>query len=132
MSEISQLRKQRTSHRNAISLVGELSVAAKERTLSSGLRVLTWRLTVRRTFVFTGGPTFDAIDCVAWQAPVCDKVALWGIGDLVSCDGFLRRRFWRSERGTVSRCEVEVHSARRQRQAKPPVGDPEPANPAPD
>lgn len=132
MTEIGQPRKQKTSHRNAIALVGEVSVAASDRTLASGLQVLSWRLTVRRTFVFPGGPTFDAIDCVAWQPTVCDKVALWDIGDLVSCEGFLRRRFWRSDRGTVSRCEVEVHSARRLRQAKPSADEPEPAAAAPD
>jgi single-strand DNA-binding protein len=132
VTEIAQPRKQKTSHRNAIALVGEVSATASERTLPSGLSVLSWRLMVRRTFVFPGGPTFDAIDCVAWQAAVCNKVALWGIGDLVSCEGFLRRRFWRSERGTVSRCEVEVHSCRRMRQAKPRVDEPEPASAAPD
>lgn len=132
MTEIAQPRKQKTSHRNAIALVGEVSAVAEDRTLPSGLHVWSWRLTVRRAFVFPGGPTFDAIDCVAWQPTVCDKAALWGIGDLVSCEGFLRRRFWRSERGTVSRCEVEVHSGRRMRQAKPPVDEPETASAAPD
>lgn len=129
--EIVQPRKQKTRHRNAIALVGEVSVAPSGRTLPSGLYVVSWRLMVRRTFVFPGGPTFDAIDCVAWQQQVCDTVALWGLGDLVSCEGFLRRRFWRAERGTVSRCEVEVHSARRMRQAKPPVDEPEAAGAAP-
>lgn len=132
MTEFDQPRKQKTSHRNAIALVGEVTVVASDRTLASGLRVVSWRLTVRRTFVFPGGPTFDAIDCVAWQPAISDKVVLWGVGDLVSCEGFLRRRFWRSERGTVSRCEVEVHSARRMRPAKPAVGEPEPASVAPD
>lgn len=122
--EIVRPRKQKTSHRNAIALVGEVSVAPSDRTLPSGLYVLNWRLMVRRTFVFPGGPTFDAIDCVTWQPTVCDKVACWGVGDLVSCEGHLRRRFWRSERGTLSRCEVEVHSARRIRQAKPSVAEP--------
>jgi len=37
----------------------------------------------------------------------------WRAGDIIEIDGALRRRFWRTPGGPVSRYEVEVRKARR-------------------
>lgn len=104
-------------HRNEIVLVGRLTASAQERELPSGDALVTWRIVVDRPVQHrTDGrraPTVDALDCVAWRKAVCRSVLAWQVGDTVEVSGALRRRFWRSDRGPVSRTEVEVVRARR-------------------
>lgn len=104
-------------HRNEVVLVGRLTAAAQEREMPSGDSMVTWRIVVDRPLVPRSdgrrSPTVDALDCVAWRKPICRSALGWQVGDTVEISGALRRRFWRSERGPVSRTEVEVVRARR-------------------
>lgn len=110
-----------SDHRNEVVLVGRLAAAAQERELPSGDALVTWRIVVDRPPApRTDGrrtPTVDALDCIAWRKPVCRGALAWRVGDTVEVSGALRRRFWRSEQGPVSRTEVEVAKARRLRRA---------------
>jgi single-strand DNA-binding protein len=104
-------------HRNEVVLVGRLTAAAEERELPSGDALVSWRIVVDRPPVQrTDGrrsPTVDALDCITWRKAVARSVLTWQVGDTIEVSGALRRRFWRSERGPVSRTEVEVIRARR-------------------
>jgi single-strand DNA-binding protein len=105
------------AHRNEVVLVGRLAAPAESRTLPSGDVMFSWRLVVdrpppaktaeRRT------PTVDTLDCIAWRGDVRRSVGGWSVGDTVEVSGAVRRRFWRSPGGPVSRTEVEVQRARR-------------------
>lgn len=102
--------------RNEVALTGRLAAPAEERTLPSGDLLVSFRVVVARppaTRVRERAPTIDTIDCVAWRR-VPRKAALGlAAGDLVEVTGALRRRFWRSGAGAVSRTEVEVGKVRR-------------------
>ncbi len=104
-------------HRNDVRLVGRLSAAAVEREMPSGDVCATWRLVVRRPTSTRAGPGIDTIDCLTWVGGVRRQSLRWRPGDLIELEGALRRRFWRSAGGPVSRCEVEVRRARRMRAA---------------
>lgn len=104
------------THLNAVSLRGRLSADPETRELPSGDRLLTFRLVIDRP------PSrgehrrrVDTIDCAAWSGRVQRSVQAWGVGDVVSVEGHLRRRFRRSDTGPTSRVEVEVTKARRAR-----------------
>lgn len=112
-------------HLNRVELIGRVSAEPQFRTMPSGDRAVLWRVVVRRSAVAGArsgaahpGATIDTIECVAWAAAVQRRVEKWHIGDTVECEGALRRRFWRTEQGTTSRYEVEVHRAHRIRAAK--------------
>jgi single-strand DNA-binding protein len=104
-------------HRNEVNLVGRLTASAQERELPSGDALVSWRIVVDRPAQQrTDGrraPTVDALDCVTWRKTVSRSVLSWRVGDTIEVTGSLRRRFWRTERGPVSRTEVEVVRARR-------------------
>ena len=108
-------------HRNDVVLVGRLTGAAQERELPSGDALVSWRIVVDRPPVARVDgrkpPTVDALDCITWRKVVSRTVLGWQVGDTIEVSGSLRRRFWRSERGPVSRIEVEVVRARRLRRA---------------
>lgn len=106
-------RTQQTNHRNHVQLLGELTAPAAHRTLRNGMIIVTWRLLVHRVLVQPGGPSSDTIDCLSMAPATRRSAPTWQVGDLISCEGALRRRFWRSGPGTISRCEVEVNRARR-------------------
>ncbi len=100
-----------TSHENSVHLVGRLAAEPEVRQLPSGDEAVMWRLVVDR--VDTSRGRVDTLSCVAWS-PTARRTALrWAPGDTVEIDGALRRRFWRTPGGPASRCEVEVHKARR-------------------
>jgi single-strand DNA-binding protein len=105
------------AHRNEVVLVGRLATAAEERTLPSGDVMLSWRLVVDRPAAAKSAdrrtPTVDTLDCVAWRGDVRRTAGGWSAGDTVQVSGAMRRRFWRSPGGPVSRTEVEVLRARR-------------------
>lgn len=105
--------------RNEVVLVGRLAAAPEQRALPSGALLTTWRLVVERP---PGGrkppegvraPTIDTVDCVAWVSAVQRSAGTWEPGDVLSVEGSLRRRFWRSPTGASSRYEVEVSRAKR-------------------
>jgi single-strand DNA-binding protein len=100
-------------HRNEVVLCGRLAAAAESRQLPSGDVLTVFRLVVdrppgRRRRAGERAPTVDTLDCVAWRAPARRAAQSWQPGDTVEVTGALRRRFWRSPVGPMSRCEVEV------------------------
>jgi single-strand DNA-binding protein len=57
--------------------------------------------------------TTDWVDCVAFAARPRRTVGSWQVGDEVTVDGALRRRFYKTAAGAATRLEVEVLRARR-------------------
>jgi single-strand DNA-binding protein len=108
-------------HRNEVLLVGRLAAEPETRELPSGALITTFRLVVRRDPkpadrsrpAESRAPTVDTVDCVAWRADVRRHSAGWLPGDVLRCEGALRRRFWRSPGGPASRTEVEAVKVRR-------------------
>ncbi len=101
-----------TLHENVVHLVGRLATAPEAREMPSGDQAVTWRLVVDRPVPDRRGRV-DTLACVAWLAPARRAALKWQAGDIIELDGALRRRFWRTPGGPVSRYEVEVRKARR-------------------
>jgi single-strand DNA-binding protein len=109
-------------HENRVSVTGRVSGAATSRTMPSGDEMVTWRVVVDRPASRGHGPAFDVVDCVGWTARVRRSASAWAVGDVVTIEGSLRRRFWRSPGGGLqSRCEIEVSTAKRIAAAPAPV-----------
>jgi single-strand DNA-binding protein len=101
---------------NVVALAGRLTAPPAERTLPSGDVIATFRISVPRqdTPMSRGSKqTADWVDCVAFAARCRRTVASWQVGDEVTVDGALRRRFYRTPVGASTRLEVEVLKARR-------------------
>lgn len=101
-----------TSHENTVHLVGRLAAVPEVREMPSGDEAVVWRLVVDRAQPGTRGRV-DTLACIAWAAGPRRAALRWRAGDIVEVDGALRRRFWRTPTGAVSRYEVEVLQARR-------------------
>jgi single-strand DNA-binding protein len=97
---------------NEVSLSGRVSGDPQARTLPSGDAVVSVRVVVRR-----GEGGVDTIDCSAFRGDARRVLLRWRDGDMVELEGRLRRRFWRTGAGALSRTEVVVHSGRRLRRA---------------
>ncbi len=97
---------------NFVRLRGRLSVAPIEKVLPSGDGVWTFRVVVDRAAPYRRKQRVDALDCAVWTGRVRRSVATWREGDVVEVTGSLRRRFFRTPSGTVSRVEVEVEAGR--------------------
>jgi single-strand DNA-binding protein len=103
---------------NEVTLVGRLSQPAQEQVLPSGSGLWKFRVIVGRPPSPHSRVTVDSLDCVVWSKRPARSVARWESGDLVEVKGSLRRRFFApAGGGRVSRCEVEVASARLIRRA---------------
>ena len=103
---------------NEVTLVGRMSQPAEEQVLPSGSVLWKFRVIVGRSPSAASRVTVDALDCVVWTKRPARSVAKWQTGDLVEVKGSLRRRFFApAGGGRVSRCEVEVVSARLIRRA---------------
>ena len=103
---------------NEVTLVGRVSQPAEEQVLPSGDELWKFRVIVGRQGVAAHRATVDALDCVVWAKRPARSVATWRSGDVVEVRGSLRRRFFApAGGGRVSRCEVEVASARLIRRA---------------
>src|SRR3954447_7916884 len=103
---------------NEVTLVGRMSRPAEEQMLPSGSELWKFRVIVGRPPSAASRVTVDALDCVVWTKRPARSVAGWRAGDLVEVKGSLRRRFFTpAGGGRVSRCEVEVSSARLIRRA---------------
>jgi single-strand DNA-binding protein len=103
---------------NEVTLVGRLSQPAEEQVLSSGSELWKFRVIVGRPPSPVSRVTVDSLDCVVWTKRPARAVSKWQPGDLVEVKGSLRRRFFTpAGGGRVSRCEVEVASARLIRRA---------------
>jgi single-strand DNA-binding protein len=103
---------------NEVTLVGRMSQPAEEQLLPSGSELWKFRVIVGRPPSPASRVTVDALDCVVWAKRPARSVSKWQPGDLVEVRGSLRRRFFApAGGGRVSRCEVEVMSARLIRRA---------------
>ena len=103
---------------NEVTLVGRMSQPAEEQVLPSGSELWKFRVIVGRPPSPASRVTVDALDCVVWVKRPARSVATWATGDVVEVRGSLRRRFFSpAGGGRVSRCEVEVASARLIRRA---------------
>lgn len=113
-----EAQETRTDEVNEVTLVGRLSQPAEEQVLPSGSALWKFRVIVGRRPSPASRVTVDALDCVVWAKRPARSVAGWRTGDLVEVKGSLRRRFFSpSGGGRVSRCEVEVATARLIRRA---------------
>lgn len=101
---------------NEVSLHGRVTSLPTERTLPSGLDVVSFRISVAR------GPTplakgssarSDWVECVTADRRAARTARACVTGDTVELRGVLRRRFFRGDAGGGSRLEVEVLRARR-------------------
>ena len=98
---------------NEVRLVGRLSRDPEMRVLPSGDQMWTFRVVVPRVDPPTQSrATVDALDCAVWGGRSRRTVASWRVGDVVEVSGVVRRRFFRSGAGAVSRVEIEVATAR--------------------
>ena len=105
---------------NEVRLVGRLAAAAERKLMPSGDSLVSFRVVVDRPPVRAAAPrrpSVDTLDCVVWDGRVKRSVTTWRAGDVVEVSGAVRRRFFRSAAGTVSRVEVEVASGRVVRRA---------------
>jgi len=106
-----------TTGLNQVSLTGRLTAAPTERELPSGDVICTFRISVPRSgrTPMTARSTHnsDWVDCVAAGARVRRSTRGWEVGETVSVEGALRRRFYRAGDATGTRLELEVISARR-------------------
>jgi len=107
-----------TDQVNEVTLVGRMSQPAEQQVLPSGSELVKFRVIVGRPPSPTSRVTVDALDCVVWTKRPARAVVGWRTGDLVEVKGSLRRRFFApTGGGRVSRCEVEVASAKLIRRA---------------
>lgn len=97
---------------NEVRLVGRVSAEPTVRELPSGDVVSTFRLVVPRPAGHHTRQTVDALECAVWAARPRRSVGGWRVGDVVEVSGSLRRRFFQAGGAAVSRCEVEVTSAK--------------------
>jgi single-strand DNA-binding protein len=97
---------------NEVLVGGRISGSPEQRELPSGDTVVQLRLVVQRSGsrkgVGQGGATVDTIDVACWTKALQRKAIRLRPGDLVTVQGALRRRFWRSPTGPASRYEVEA------------------------
>ena len=103
---------------NEVVLVGRLSKPAEQQVLPSGSDLWKFRVIVGRPPSAVSRVTVDTLDCVVWTKRPARSVSGWRTGDLVEVKGSLRRRFFTpAGGGRVSRCEVEVSTAKLIRRA---------------
>lgn len=114
---------------NEVVLLGRVSGPAVARSLPSGDEVVQLRVVVRRPPARRGASGtatgVDTIDLACWTAALRRKALALEDGAIIRVEGALRRRFWRSPAGPVSRYEVEVSSLGRRRVAH---AEPEPSD----
>ena len=106
------------SDANEVVLVGRMSQPAESQVLPSGDSLMKFRVIVRRPSPAAGRQPVDVLDCVVWAKRPARAIGRWRGGDVVEVKGRLQRRFFApAGGGRVSRCEVEVASARLIRRA---------------
>ncbi len=104
---------------NEVTLVGRLSQPAEEQVLPSGDEMWKFRVIVgRHGAAAASGPASTPSTAWSGRSARLGRSPPGGRGDVVEVRGSLRRRFFApAGGGRVSRCEVEVASARLIRRA---------------
>lgn len=104
---------------NHVVLTGRVSKAPEQRELPSGDLLVTFRLVVDREqpvrpSAAKGRPRSDWFDCAVWTSRLATRVLTWKLGDRVTIEGGLRRRYFRGGAAATAatRVEVEVLQAR--------------------
>ncbi|GAA4913766.1 single-stranded DNA-binding protein [Streptomonospora salina] len=101
-------------HRNEVVVAGRITGEPAVRELASGDRLTTWRISISRTPAEQRPNQYvDPITCVSFQKAVEERTRAWRIGDVVQVSGMLRRRFWRSPKGSGSVVEIEARTVQR-------------------
>jgi len=89
---------------NSIELRGRVNSLPIESELPSGDVVLEFRLVVPRADR-TG---VDTLDLSFWKPVLRRKARKLTVGDVITVNGALRRRFWQGSSGLRSRSQIEV------------------------
>lgn len=113
-------------YRNEVLLCGRVAAPADERELPSGDAIVSMRVIINRPAPGARRSTqrVDTIDCIAWTRRLQRSIRTWRAGDWVRVEGALRRRFFRTDSGPVSRFEIEVSRARRLSRARADAAPP--------
>jgi single-strand DNA-binding protein len=104
---------------NEIRIVGRLNGVPDERELPSGDVVVNLQLAVERIGESAQRQKKDVIDCALWTRSLRTKAVKWQPDDIIDVRGALRRRFFQTAGGLMSRVEIEVESAVRLNRARP-------------
>ena len=102
-----------TEHRNEVYLVGEVSTAPEERTLSDGRGVMTFRLEVRADS--ETGPIRDSFDITIADGRTRKAARAWEVGNLIEIEGVVRRKFYKAGAASKPFTVIEAASAKRLR-----------------
>ena len=102
-----------TLHRNEVYLVGAVSSAPEERTLSDGRGAVTFRLEVRADT--DAGATRDSIDITLIGTRARKSALGWGVGDVVEVEGVVRRKFYKVGAMSKPFTVIEAERAKRLR-----------------
>ncbi|QBI55060.1 single-stranded DNA-binding protein [Streptomonospora litoralis] len=101
-------------HRNEVVVAGRVTAEPYVRELASGDRLTTWRISIARARAQQRpNQSSDPITCVSFQQAIEERTREWRIGDTVQVSGSLRRRFWRSPKGSASVVEIEARAVQR-------------------
>lgn len=93
---------------NDVALRGWVTTTATERELPSGDLVAQFRIAITRP---EGG--VDTIDLESWSAKTRRSALSLKDGEWVEISGSIRRRFWKSATGLVSRWQVVTNEIKR-------------------
>lgn len=105
---------------NTVLLVGRVTAGPEVRTMPSGDELVQLRVVVSRPRRRGDTRTqVDAIDIACWSARTRASALRLTEGDTVEVEGSLRRRFFATPTGRVSRYEVEAKRLRRRRTDDP-------------
>ncbi|MFD0776975.1 single-stranded DNA-binding protein, partial [Streptomonospora algeriensis] len=103
-----------SGHRNEVVVAGRITAEPYVRELASGDRLTTWRISIARAPAQQRpNQSADPITCVSFHKAVEERTRQWRLGDVVQVSGVLRRRFWRSPKGSASVVEIEARTVQR-------------------
>ena len=89
---------------NDVLLRGRVSAEAIEKELSSGDKVVEFRLIVTRS----KGEGVDTLDIGAWNSKARRSAIRLKPGEWIEVTGSVHRRFWKGAAGLASRWQVEA------------------------
>ena len=115
MGEAMVLAVQRSERigRNEVFLEGRVSNIPVEKQLPSGDSVVEFRVVIDRKKQRSIRREVDTLDVAAWLVAPKKRALALAIGDWVSVEGSVHRRFWKSPTGLASRWQVEARHLKR-------------------